>query len=231
MGIFNIMFDPYYMLLILAALIGGIAQSYVTSTYNKYRAVRNREGLTGFATARRMLDDNNLNSINVIAAKPGLLTDHYDPRAKHVALSADVYEGASIASVAIAAHEVGHAIQHGTGYVFIAVRNMVLPFAMASGQLGMILLIWGLFIGNVWMQNIGIIAVAVIALFQLVTLPVEFNASRRALNILKKDQYLQPEELAMARKVLTAAALTYVAALVGALLNLLYYINWSRRRR
>lgn len=224
---------PEYILVIIAAIISMVAQNYVTSTYNRYRKVRTLNGYTGAQIARKILDANGLHDVTVIESGKGTLSDHYDPAKKTVALSRDIYQNDSIASVAVASHEVGHAIQHAQAYGFIGLRNKVLPLAIISSQFGMFFLIAGLILGGVdsILFIIGIIALTIVAIFQLVTLPVEFNASKRALNILDTQGYLTRDEVPHARKMLQAAALTYVAALVGTILNVLYYVSLGNRRR
>lgn len=226
-------FNPWYWLIILGSIIGILAQSYVNKTYKKYSLVKNQEGWTGDSIAKTILSTHDLSFVRVSTAQPGILTDHYDPKNKVVALSQQVYSGQSISAIAVASHEVGHALQHHGNFKFIALRNTILPFAIASGKYATILLVIGLIFfpsGNI-LTTIGLVGLGVIFLFQLITLPVEFDASRRAMKVLKDNHYLNNEELAMAKQVLTAAALTYVAAAITSLLNLLYYSNVSKRRR
>lgn len=229
MNFLYLMYDQAYWLVIIGGIIGMLAQNYITSTYRKYDRIRNVEGWSGESIARKILNTNDLEDIEIKRSKPGLLTDHYDPRNRLVALSNGVYDGHSISAVAVASHEVGHALQHHGNYKFIAVRNAILPFAMAAGQFGMAAIVIGLLISPE-IFFLGLVAFGITALFQLVTLPVEFDASKRALRVLRDNQYLNPEELAMAKKVLTAAALTYVAGLIASILNLLYYMQLGNRR-
>lgn len=189
--------------------------------------------MSGAQVAQHILDLNNLNKVVVQVSKGGLLSDHYDPKANTVNLSKEVYQGTSIASVAVAAHEVGHAIQYATGYHGIKLRNILLKPTIIASQFSQIVLIVGIMASNIMLQ-IGIVLLFITVLFQVITLPIEFDASNRALKILKGNQMLNPGEYDGAKKMLTSAALTYVAAALGAVANLLYYVmlsnNRSRRR-
>ncbi len=217
---------------IIAGIISLAAQLFVQSTYSKYRNVRTSAGLTGADVARNILQQNGIFDVQVIRSNRGTLSDHYDPTRKVVALSPDVYDGTSIASVSIAAHEVGHAIQHATGYVFIAVRNKVLPLAIVGSNVGAFAFMLGLAGGALgFLMDVGIVAISVVALFQLITLPVEFDASARALKIIGSNGMLNQNELAGSKKMLTAAALTYVASLVSVLATLARYIAIRDSRR
>lgn len=222
-----------YFLLIFSVAISAIAQSYVKSNYEKYRKVATLRNMSGAQVAQHILDLNNLNKVVVQVSKGGLLSDHYDPKANTVNLSKEVYQGTSIASVAVAAHEVGHAIQYATGYHGIKLRNILLKPTIIASQFSQIVLIVGIMASNIILQ-IGIVLLFITVLFQVITLPIEFDASNRALKILKGNQMLNPGEYDGAKKMLTSAALTYVAAALGAVANLLYYVmlsnNRSRRR-
>ncbi len=222
-----------YFLLIFSVAISAIAQSYVKSNYEKYRKVATLRNMSGAQVAQHILDLNNLNKVVVQVSKGGLLSDHYDPKANTVNLSKEVYQGTSIASVAVAAHEVGHAIQYATGYHGIKLRNILLKPTIIASQFSQIVLIVGIMASNIMLQ-IGIVLLFITVLFQVITLPIEFDASNRALKILKGNQMLNPGEYDGAKKMLTSAALTYVAAALGAVANLLYYVmlsnNRSRRR-
>lgn len=231
---------PYYSLyttagigfVLLAGILSLFAQIYVQSTYSKYRTIPTQARLTGADVARAILEQSNIYDVQVIRSNRGTLSDHYDPSRKIVALSPEVYEGTSIASVSIAAHEVGHAIQHATGYAFIAVRNRILPLAIIGSNVGAIAFMLGFIGGSLgFLMDIGIIAISMVALFQLVTLPVEFNASTRAVKILSSNGMLTPSELNGSKKMLTAAALTYVASLVSVIATLLRYIAIRDNRR
>ncbi|QIK70919.1 zinc metallopeptidase [Erysipelothrix sp. HDW6C] len=220
MGFFNFAGMGF---VIIAAIISFGAQMFVQSSYSKYRKVRTMGSMTGAEIAQKILDLNNITDVQVIQSSGGQLSDHYDPTKKVVALSPEVYQNNSIASVAVAAHEVGHAIQHAQGYAFIALRNRILPLAIVGNNVGMIAVMIGLF-ANPTIFWIGIAALSLMALFQLVTLPVEFDASARALRILNDNNLVEPSEVSGARSMLTAAALTYVAALLSTILNLMRYI-------
>ncbi|MDD8048513.1 MAG: zinc metallopeptidase [Thomasclavelia sp.] len=216
--------NKYYMIgtifVIIAAIIMMIAQGKVTSNYNRYSKVPVRSGMTGAMVARRILDSNGLNDIPVNAVR-GRLTDHYDPRKRTINLSEGIYNNASIAAVAVAAHECGHAIQHATGYKPLTFRNAILPFCNIGQYLGWIAIVIGLIVGNTNFAWIGVILMCGILVFQIATLPVEFNASSRALVILSGEGYLQGGEISGAKNMLSAAALTYVAGLLSTLMSLL----------
>ena len=216
-------YDISMILLIPGFLLGIYAQTKVNSVYNQYSRVTSRSGYTGAEFARKMLLDNGINDVAIVQIG-GHLSDHYDPRANQVRLSSDVYNGTSIASLGIAAHEVGHVIQHETKYYPLVIRNMVVPATNISSYIYMPLIMFGLILNSMSMIQLGIVFFAVIVLFQLITLPVEFNASRRAIATLGGDQILDSNELTGAKKVLGAAALTYVAALVTALSQLLQFL-------
>ena len=220
-------FDPTFIILIPAMLFAFYAQTKVKNAYNNYARVQNRKGITGAQAARAILDANGLREIP-IELTSGKLSDHYDPSKKVMRLSSKVYNDASIASVAIAAHESGHAIQHGQNYVPLKLRNVIaLPINFIS-FLSWPLLIVGILIiqmgyysqGNL-IFNLGIFAFAGVVLFHSITLPVEFNASKRALVLLEGEGIIYPEEIGGAKKVLSAAAMTYVAALAVAVANLI----------
>lgn len=215
-------FDPTYILMIPALIFALWAQYKVKSTFDKYQKVQNFRGYTAAEVARQILDDNGLFNVSIERVK-GHLSDHFDPRTNVVRLSDSVYSSHSVASIGVAAHEVGHAIQHATGYKPIKIRSALVPVTNIGSTLG----IWLVFIGLFFSTKIAIIGVilfASVALFQLVTLPVEFNASSRALKTLESHNILYDEELVGARKVLRAAAMTYVAALVSSLVTLLRLI-------
>lgn len=217
-------FDPLYFLFLLPALaLVVIAQIWIKSSYSRYSKVYNRRGLTGADAARMVLDGAGLSHVAVEMVN-GRLTDHYDPRANVIRLSREVYLTPSIASVGIAAHEAGHAVQHATGYAGIKVRQAILPISSYGPSLGILILFLGAAFNFPVLIYGGLILFSFAFLFQLVTLPVEFNASRRALAVIKDSGLLTEEERAGARKMLTAAAMTYVAAMLQSLVTLLYYI-------
>lgn len=206
-------------LVFLAGILAVYAQSQVTGAYNRYRRIPNSRGITGAQVAREILDSQGLYHISVHEVS-GQLSDHYNPSKNLINLSSEIYRGTSIASLAVAAHEVGHAIQYKEKYMAIGVRNMILPFANVGQYLGWIAIMIGLAIGHTNMAWIGFVLMCGILLFQLVTLPVEFNASSRAMAILKA-RYLTSSELVGAKKMLSAAALTYVAAMISTLMSML----------
>ncbi|MFM9413156.1 zinc metallopeptidase [Peptococcus simiae] len=216
-------FDPTFLLLIPCLILGIYAQSKVSSTYRKYNDIANMQGYTGLDVARKMLDDNGLYDVT-ISQIGGELSDHYDPREKEVRLSYDVYYGNSISAVGIAAHEVGHAIQHAKGYFPLRIRNTVIPITNFGSFLYLPLIILGIVLSAAPLIKWGIIFFSLIVFFQVITLPVEFNASRRAIATLGGENILNQGELAGAKSVLGAAALTYVAAAVTAIFQLLRLI-------
>lgn len=215
--------DPYYMIgtifVFLAALLALYAQAKVKSNYTKYRRVMNRRHITGAQVAREILDRNGLNNVQLNRIS-GELSDHFNPANNTVNLSQEIFDGTSIAAIAVAAHECGHAIQHKEGYKAIVLRGAILPFANIGQYLGWIAIMIGLALGRTNIAWIGFILMLGILLFQLVTLPVEFNASSRALEILD-HYYLEADEYAGAKKMLSAAALTYVAAMISTLMSML----------
>ena len=229
------MFDPTVILLIPAIAFTLYAQMKVKGAYNRYSGIRCRRGMTGCQAARRILDANGLGHVQV-GITPGVMTDHYDPVNDVMNLSPDVYNGTSIAAVSIAAHESGHAIQDSKAYGMLRFRSALAPVTNFASSASWILILAGFVIiatgkittGN-FVFDIGILLFAVVVLFHLVTLPVEFNASRRAMQTLESRYILSGEELTKARKVLTAAALTYVAALLNGILQLLRLLSISKR--
>ena len=217
-------FDPLYFLFLLPALALVVAtQIWVKSSYNRYSKIYNRRGLTGCDAARIVLEAAGLSHVR-IEMVDGRLSDHYDPRANVIRLSREVYLTPSIASVGIAAHEAGHAVQYATGYAGIKARRAILPLSSYGPSLGGLILVLGAAFNFPVLIYGGLILFSFAFLFQLVTLPVEFNASRRALASIKESGMLGEEERAGAKKMLTAAAMTYVAAMLQSLLTLLYYI-------
>lgn len=220
--------EPTYLILIPAILISAWAQFKVSSTFNKYSTVRSINGYTGAQVARILLNDAGLQEVE-IQQVPGRLSDHYDPRAKVLRLSSDVYGSTSVASIGVAAHEVGHAIQDKESYSALVFRNAIVPVVNFSSSLSWILFFIGILLSYSTLVTIGIILFSVVVLFQLVTLPVEFNASSRALKLLEARGILYDKEIDGARKVLSAAALTYVAATLMAVLQLVRLIAISNR--
>lgn len=214
-------YDPTYMLIIISALISLFAQFLVNSRFSKYSRVRSRSGMTGAQAAERILQSQGIYDV-AIQRVSGKLTDHYNPRNKTLNLSDAVYASTSVAAVGVAAHECGHAIQHARGYAPLSFRSALVPVANIGSQLSWLFIILGIFFGGSHtLIMIGILMFSAAVLFQLVTLPVEFNASGRALKLLSETGILQKDEVSDTRKVLSAAALTYVAAAATAVLQLL----------
>ncbi len=220
-----------YLLLIVAMVISSFASLKVKSTYQKYATVRSMSGMTGAEAADRILRSQGIYDVS-IEQVAGSLTDHYDPRAKVLRLSQSVYANTSVAAIGVAAHECGHAVQHNVGYFPLNFRSALVPVANIGSQLSWPLILLGLFIGGTTSNiliNLGILLFCCAVLFQLVTLPVEFNASRRALILLEKNGILGSREVKDAKNVLSAAAMTYVAAAAGSMLQLLRLILIARR--
>ena len=220
---FRFYFDPTYFLLIIGMIFSLAASAKMKSTFAKYRRVRSDSGLTGAQTAQRILHAVGIYDVEIIPIS-GSLTDHYDPRTKRLALSQDVYGQTSVASVCVAAHECGHAIQHASNYAPLNLRSAIVPIANLGSSLSWPIFLAGLLFYVKSLTTLGIVLFSLAVLFQLVTLPVEFNASSRALRMLETTGILSREENAGAKKVLTAAALTYVAALASSVLQLLRLI-------
>ena len=224
-------FDTYYLVLVIPALILSMyAQFKVSSTFRKYSTVFNEKGLTGAQVARKILDANSLTDI-VVQPINGNLTDNYNPMNKTVNLSEGVYNSTSVAALGVAAHETGHAIQHAYKYFPLNMRSAVFPVVRISSTAAIPLAILGFITGLEILINVGIILFSAVVFFQLITLPVEFNASRRALNILDEYGILSAEENKKAKKVLSAAAMTYLASAITAIANLLRLILLANNRR
>lgn len=221
-------FDRTMILLLPAIIIAFWAQSKVSSAYRKYRTVRTMNGYTGENVARMMLDAAGLYDIPVVEVR-GELTDHYDPRSRVVRLSSDIYHGSSIASAGIAAHEVGHAIQHKEAYKPLVLRTSIASAVNFSSQASIILFMIGLLLSIPALTSIGIIFFTVAVIYQVITLPVEFNALKRALNILESRNILYGNEVSGAKKVLSAAAMTYVSAALMSISQLIRLIAISNR--
>ncbi len=222
-------FDPTWIILLPALILSIWAQSRVNSTFKKYSQVSNRFGYTGADVARRILDMNGLFSVRVERVH-GNLTDHFDPKKNVVRLSDTTYDSTSVGAIGVAAHEVGHAVQYATGYSPIKIRNAIVPAVNICNALSMPILLLGLFLSYT-LVDLGIILFSATVIFQLITLPVEFNASRRALNTLESQNLLDSTEIQGATKVLNAAAMTYVAAAVSSILSLLRIILLFGNRR
>lgn len=215
--------NVYFLLLIPAMLLSLWAQVQVSGNFNKYSRVSNRRRLTGAQAAEAVLHANGVYNVAVTSTR-GSLTDHYDPRDNTIYLSQDVYSAATVAAVGVAAHEAGHAVQYAVGYAPIRLRSAIVPLTNLGSRCSMILLFLGLLLYSQGLFLAGILLFSLTTFFQLVTLPVEFNASRRALETLEERNLLYSDELPGARKVLRAAALTYVAALLMSALHLLRYV-------
>lgn len=223
-GYYGYYFDPTYILIIIAAIISLIAQWRVNSAFSKYSRVASISGMTGAQAARMILQSNGINDVSVQRIS-GKLTDHYNPSTKVLNLSESVYGSTSVAAIGVAAHERGHAIQHARGYFPLSLRTALVPVANIGSQLSWVFIIVGAILSfNQTLITIGIIMFSAAVLFQLVTLPVEFNASARALEQLESNGILYRDEVSQTRKVLSAAALTYVAAAATAILQLLRLI-------
>ncbi|MCR4628554.1 MAG: zinc metallopeptidase [Clostridium sp.] len=230
-GYYGYYFDPTYFLILIAIAISGIASMRMKSTFLKYTRVSSRLGLTGAETAKRILESQGIYDVQVVHVA-GELTDHYDPRTRTVNLSDPVYASTSIAAVGVAAHECGHAVQDAVGYVPLQVRGAIVPVVNIGSSLSWPMILIGVFLSQGRLISLGIVLFSFSVIFQLVTLPVEFNASHRALRLLESTGILIRDEVNDTRKVLTAAALTYVAATIGSLLQLLrLLILFGGRRR
>ncbi|SHJ70734.1 hypothetical protein SAMN02745883_00212 [Caminicella sporogenes DSM 14501] len=219
-----------FIFLLPAILFAFYAQARVKMTFNKYIRVGNTRGLTGSQVARYILDRNGLFDIEVEHIG-GYLTDHYDPRNRVLRLSSNVYSGTSIAAISVAAHEAGHALQHAKGYTPLVIRNQIVPVVSFASQLVWPLVFVGLILGNGWLIDVGILFYVGAVLFQIITLPVEYNASSRALNQLVDSGLIVDSEIKYSKDVLNAAALTYVAAAavsIAQLFRLLLIRNSSR---
>ena len=224
-------FDIYYLILVMPALLITLwAQAKVKRTFHEYSEIGSRSGMTGYAVARLILEKSNLDQVTIERVS-GELTDHFDPRSNTLRLSDSTYNSPSIAAIGVAAHEAGHAAQHEAGYMPNKIRGALVPVARIGSQFGPVMAIFGIFLAIDPLINIGIILFFAAVLFYLVTLPVEFNASSRAMHILESQGILDGDELAGARKVLQAAAMTYVASALMAVANLLRLLLLSRRRR
>lgn len=219
-----------YGLLFLGMIITVMAQIFVSSSYSKYKKVNNKNGLTGFEVARKILDENGLKDIHIVEIQ-GNLTDHYDPTRKVVRLSSDIFNGSSIASTSVAAHECGHAIQDKDNYTFMRIRSKMVPFVNLSSKLGYLAITIGIIFSLFDLAIFGIVLLLAILAFQLVTLPVEFDASNRAAEQIKKLKLLDETEKGKSKTMLNAAAFTYVASLVTTLLEILRLFLIANSRR
>ncbi len=227
---FGFGWDPTMVLLVPAILLSLYAQFKISSAFRRYSEVRSRKGLSGAQVAQAILHKKGLYDVR-IEPIGGRLSDHYDPRTRVVRLSEDVYRSNSLASVAVAAHETGHALQHASGYFPLQLRSTFVPVASFGSSLGPILILVGFFMSSFnFLLQIGILLFSFAVLFQLITLPVEFNASNRAMALLQEGGMLDGDEVRGARSVLNAAALTYVAAALAAVLQLARFIILAQGR-
>ena len=227
-------FDPLYMVMMLAGLVMSIwATTKVKANFAKYSKIPSSGGLTGAEVARRILQENGIHDVAVEPTRSrqflgmggdGIIDDHYDPRTKKVCLSPQVYQGNSQAAIGIAAHEVGHAIQHAVGYSAFKVRSSIAPAAALGSNMAYFFLMFGFIFHSMGMIKVGILMFSIAVAFQFVTLPVEFDASRRAKKLLVEYNLASGSDSVGVAKVLDAAALTYVAAAAAALLNLIYFL-------
>ena len=219
----------YYLLTIIAFLLTITAQIFVNSSYSKTRKIKNKNNLTGEQVARTILDKNGLRNVQIEEVGT-TLGDHYDPRSKTIRLSSDIYHNTSIASASVAAHECGHAIQDKEDYTFLRIRHALIPLVSFSSYAGYIAIVIGCIFSSMNLIWLGILMEIVILLFQLVTLPVEFNASSRALKNIEELNILEKSELKYSRKMLKAAAMTYVASVAAAVLEILRLLLIFGRR-
>lgn len=225
----NLFYDNTYLLVLIGMAIVMFAQYKVKSTFAKYSELETQHNIDGKRAAEAILSQANIPSVQV-GHISGNLTDHYDPRNKTLKLSDATYNETSVAAVAVAAHECGHAVQDDQGYSFLRLRNMIVPVVQIGSQLAMPLILFGLILNMMGLVRVGIILFSLVLLFQLITLPVEFDASNRALAILEENGMFTSEELPAAKQVLNAAAFTYVAATLSTALQLLRFIMISNRR-
>lgn len=221
----------YYYLILIGSLITLLAQMYVERTYYHYSRISSYSGYSGHEIARKILDQNGLYDVGVYEVR-GKLSDHYDPSRRQVNLSSEVYHGKTISAIAIAAHECGHALQHKEGYRSLLIRNQLIPVFNFSQNIGWVVLMIGFLFGAMNIALLGVIILSLMLVFQLLTLPIEFNASKRAIHFLQNN-YVSNEELVGSKKMLIAAALTYVASVAASVLSILrlFLIVLPRDRR
>ena len=224
------MINPNFLLIIIIGVVGIIVQMKLQSVFKKYSQVMFPGGLTGREVAEKMLHDNGIYDVKVTSTR-GHLTDHYNPATKTVNLSESVYDSNSVAAAAVAAHECGHAVQHASGYAPLKLRSMLVPVVSFSAMWSTWVIIAGILVMNTFpaLFWVGICMIALSALFSIVTLPVEYNASARALNWLKSSYTLEGVQLAQARESLAWAARTYLVAALSAIATLIYYLGFARR--
>lgn len=218
----------YYLILLLTLIISFSSHSYINSTYQSTRRISSKKGITGKEVARRILDTNGLKNVKIQEVS-GTLTDHYDPQSKTVRLSRDIYEGDSLAAISVASHECGHAIQDKDNYVFLRFRNSIIPLVNFASRAGYVIIVISVISSLTKLLWVGIILELVILLFQIVTLPVEFNASSRALKQIQELGMVNDIEHSSCKKMLKAAALTYVASVATAILEIFRLLLMTRR--
>jgi len=227
---YGFFFDPTMIFLVPSIIFAMYAQTKVKSTFAKYLRVHGKKGYSGFQVARYMLDNNGMRDVPIEITK-GQLSDHYDPRKRVVRLSNDVYHGTSLASISVAAHEIGHAIQHSHGYVPLSFRNAIFPVASFGSKAAWFFVIIGLVMSTPTLVDLGILLFTAAVVFQVATLPVEFNASSRAMRLLDEGGFIVGDEYNQSKKVLNAAALTYVAAMATAVSQLIRLLLIRGQRR
>ena len=218
-----------YSILFISIGITLLAQIFINVNYSKYKKVKTQTGKTGFEVAREILDKNGLDDIYVVETQ-GNLTDHYDPRRSTIRLSSDIFHGTTIASNSVAAHEVGHALQYKDGYTFLKIRNSIIPLVNFSSSAGYFIILISFITGSLNLLWLGIALEVIILLFQLITLPVEFNASKRGKQQLKENGILNERELSGAKNMLFSAAMTYVASVLTAILEILRLVMIANDR-
>ena len=210
-----------YLIIFISILITTLSQIFISLAYSKYKKILNNKDLSGYDVARKILDSNNLDNIMILETR-GKLTDHYDPQRKVIKLSTDIYHGSSIAGAAVAAHECGHAIQDKTKYTPMRIRSTLVPFVNICTRIGYLAIVIGI-IFSYTLIEVGIVLLLSMLVFQLITLPVEFNASHRAIKELERLNLIDEEEKSSAKNMLIAAAFTYVASVLSTLLEILRY--------
>ncbi len=225
-------YDPTMIILIPAIILALFAEYKVNSNFKKYSRIENKHGYTGADVAKQLLMLAGINDVEVRRTS-GKLTDNYNPKNKTLNLSEDVYASTSLSAIGVAAHETGHAIQHQDEYFPLTLRSSIVPLVSFSSKLSMPLIFIGLLFSrnNLFLLELGIILFGIVVIFQLITLPVEFNASRRAIRLLSENNFLSDTEIPAVKKVLGAAALTYVAAAISALANLIRFVLIATNRR
>ena len=219
-----------YILVLVTVIFAYAMQARVNSTFSRYSKVASRHGVPAHVIARQILDSYGLYDVTVMHID-GRLSDHYDPRQNIVALSDSTFYSTSVAAIGVAAHEVGHAVQHNQNYLPIKIRSAFVPIAQIGSKSWIIFFLLGMFMGFPIFVEVGIVLFAAVVLFQLLTLPVEFNASRRAINVIRNQFLLDPDEISGAEKTLSAAAMTYIAGLMVSVAQLFRLLTIANRRR